>query len=195
MCHAQLVLPPQLHIVLNTPGWWEGELRGPQDAKATPVQTHTHTCSNIKLLSTITEKLANYQKTESRDTDKPWCSYTQKMKINSFQQSEFCSCSPVSWGPHGNWALCPLFCAQYFVCLGLQSPRPRTNPPRDTKCEQQQIPALNRTQAHSQPEFYWDRGKKPSCIILLAKVSSTAAWKAVNNSLSITGNVLQMKRL
>lgn len=164
-----------------------------------------HTCVDTDLLQHRTPlqndwkissvESANYQETESRDMDQSCCSYRQKMKIKSFQQSEDCSCLPISQGPP--WELsslqsisCPVFCV-----TGSAEPTPpepiHPEPPRVSNSRSQPwtgpklLPSRNFTETE----------KKPSCIILLAKVSSTAAWKAVNNSLSITGNVLQMKRL
>lgn len=113
-------------------------------------------------------KSANYQDTESSDMDQPHCSYSQKMKMSSFQQewgllllahfpgtSMGTELSALHFVPS---TLCLWLCQ--CVCLCLQSPHSRTNPPRATKCEQQHIPALNRTQAPSQLQFYRDREKK-----------------------------------
>lgn len=164
-----------------------------------------HTCADTDLLQHKTSlqkywkiscvKLANYQETESRDMDQPCCSYTQKMTINSFQQSELCSCLPISQGPP--WELSSLHstsCPVFFVSVSAEPT------PQNQRSQSHQVWATVDPSPEQDPSSFPARilqrqRKKPSCVILLAKVSSMAAWKAVNNSLGITGNVSQMKRL
>lgn len=164
MCHAQLVLPLQLHIVLNIPGWWEGELRGPQDVKTTPVWTQS--CCNIKLLSRMSDKLAvSNQQITRRQKAGTWISHavpTQRIEKKQFSAEGglllLAHFPGTSMGTELS-ALC--LCPSSTLCLWLCQcvPTQQTNPPRATTWEQQQIPALSRTQAPLQLEFYRDTEK------------------------------------
>lgn len=161
MCHAQLVLPLQLHIVLNIPGWRHGELRGAQDEKTTPVWTQT--CSNIKLLSRMTEKFCWISKLPG---DRKQGHGSVLLFLHAENENKEFS---AEWGlllfahfpgtPMGT-ELSAIYFVPSILCHWLcRAHTTRTNPPRATTCEQQQIPAMNRTQAPSQPEFYRDREK------------------------------------
>lgn len=166
MCHAQLVLPLQLHIVLNIPGWWEGELRGPQDVKTTPVWTQT--CSNMKHLSRMTEKLAvPNQQITSRQKAGTWISHAlptpRKWKWTVFSRVRTAPACPLPRDLHGrelspsHSVLCPVLCVPGSARSA--EPTHQNQPFQSHWVWAAAIPALNRTRAPSQPEFYRDREK------------------------------------
>lgn len=177
------------------------------DKRRTQKTTGWFTCADTDLLQHKTclqngwkiscVKPANYQDTESSDT----APTHRKWKWAVFSRVRTAPACPFPRDLHGNWALCTPFRAQCFVPLALSVCAwvCRAHRAEPTLPE----PPMWAT-AHPSPEqdpssfpaaVLQRQRKNPSCIILLAKVSSTAAWKAVNNSLSIMGNVLQMKRL
>lgn len=167
------------------------------------------TYSNSKLLSKMTEKvMVPNQKTTRRQ--KPGSQSSQAIPIHCKQRNTVLLqklrtapvCVSILQRPPENCALMLVsssfsFSCFAFVCMCVCQPMlNRMNLLRATKCENVNSSRYN-TWLGPKLLLSWNfiETERLDALTLLPELSSKETWKAVNNSLSTPGNVLQMKRL